>query len=102
MHEVKYNGKEVSEKFNEVMKKVGNSVDTLLVTTLDDIAWLLNLRGTDIDYNPVFFAYLLFNIPPKDSVDTLPTASLFIDDSKLVDQQVKDHLNANHVHTYGY
>lgn len=65
------------------MKKVDNSVDHLLVSTLDDIAWFLNLRGTDIDYNPVFFAYLIFHIPPKDSKDVFPTASLFIDPKKI-------------------
>lgn len=69
MHDIKYNGKSVKEKYAEVIKKVDNSVDVLLVTTLDDIAWLLNLRGSDIDYNPVFFAYLMFFIPSKDSVD---------------------------------
>jgi Xaa-Pro aminopeptidase len=39
-------------------------VDVLLVTALDEIAWILNLRGSDIEYNPVFFSYLLFY--PKD------------------------------------
>lgn len=41
------------------MKQCG--ADTHIVTTLDDIAWTLNLRGSDIEYNPVFFAYLLIN-----------------------------------------
>ncbi|KAA6226291.1 aminopeptidase P family protein [Campylobacter sp. LR286c] len=31
-----------------------------LISSLDDIAYLLNLRGSDIEYNPVFFSYLLF------------------------------------------
>jgi Xaa-Pro aminopeptidase len=31
-----------------------------LTAALDEIAWFLNLRGTDIEYNPVFFSYLLF------------------------------------------
>ena len=33
--------------------------DAILVTALDDIAWLLNVRGSDIDYNPVTISYLL-------------------------------------------
>ena len=41
-------------------EKLGKSVDALLVTTLDDIASVLNLRGNDIKFNPVFFAYLIF------------------------------------------
>jgi len=36
------------------------------ISTLDDIAWLLNLRGSDVDYNPVFLAHLL--IGPEQSV----------------------------------
>ena len=40
--------------------KLPNEADILLTATLDEIAWFLNLRGTDIEYNPVFFSYLLF------------------------------------------
>jgi Xaa-Pro aminopeptidase len=36
------------------------SADCLLVTALDQIAWLLNLRGSDIDFNPVFFSFAIF------------------------------------------
>ena len=32
----------------------------LLITALDDIAWLLNLRGNDIEFNPLFFSYAIF------------------------------------------
>ncbi|QWT22363.1 aminopeptidase P family protein [Bacillus sp. NP157] len=45
-----------------------------LVSSLDDIAWLTNLRGADVDYNPVFLAHLLVE-------DT--RATLFIDAGKL-------------------
>ena len=30
-----------------------------MVTALDEVAWLLNLRGSDVDYNPVFLSYVL-------------------------------------------
>lgn len=50
------------------------------MTTLDDIAWLLNLRGSDINFNPLFFSYMLFNKKDENySVD------LFVDESKLTD-----------------
>jgi Xaa-Pro aminopeptidase len=45
-----------------------------LVSTLDDIAWVLNLRGSDVDYNPVFLAHLLVDAE---------RATLFIDAGKL-------------------
>jgi len=44
------------------------------VSTLDDIAWILNLRGSDVDYNPVFLAHLL--IGPS-------TAALFVAEGKV-------------------
>jgi Xaa-Pro aminopeptidase len=51
-------------------------VDVLLVTALDEIAWILNLRGSDIEYNPVFFSYLLFYPKKKASI-------LYINKSKV-------------------
>lgn len=40
-------------------------VDAVLLTSLDEIAWLLNVRGSDIDYNPLVISYLLVS---QDSV----------------------------------
>lgn len=60
-----------------------------MVTTLDDICWTLNLRGADIDYNPVFFSYLL--IYPGEETK----ATLYVNESKV--EGVKDYLNANRV-----
>jgi len=42
-----------------------SGADFLLMTALDEIAWTLNLRGSDIDYNPVFFSYLIFDVNTK-------------------------------------
>ena len=47
---------------------------------LDEVAWLFNLRGTDIPYNPVFFAY---------GIVTLDDATLFVDSTKLNDDVYK-------------
>jgi len=53
-------GKEWPEKICEVRKKMTEKKAVgLVVTALDEIAWLLNLRGSDICYNPVFFAYVI-------------------------------------------
>jgi Xaa-Pro aminopeptidase len=51
--------------------------DWHLICTLDDIAWLTNLRGADVEYNPVFYAFAL--IGPHG-------ARLFIDRAKLTDR----------------
>ncbi len=55
---IKYTGKSRKEKFAEardIMHKSGAS--QYLISALDSIAWILNLRGSDIDYNPVFLSF---------------------------------------------
>lgn len=83
--EDKYNGKPTAEKYEQVAKALDKDATCLLVTTLDDICWLLNLRGTDIEYNPVFFSYLIFY--PKDL-----KATLYIEASKV--ESVKEYLDS--------
>ncbi|WP_201528292.1 aminopeptidase P family protein [Psychrobacter frigidicola] len=56
-----------------------------LLSSLDDIAWLTNLRGADVDYNPVFLAHLLIDLKEK--------ATLFLDKNKVsseIEQSLKD------------
>lgn len=58
--DVKYAGKSTVEKLSDLrdaMKK--NKAQIHLMTTLDEIAWLFNLRGNDIVNNPVFLSYAL-------------------------------------------
>ena len=57
---------------------MGKGCNMMLVTTLDDIAWMLNLRGNDIKYNPLFFSYVLFQREGQEDSETY-TADLFID-----------------------
>lgn len=60
IHDVRYAGKSREEKLSHVREKMEEAeAQYLLVPSLDDIAWLLNLRGNDISYNPVFMSYLL-------------------------------------------
>ena len=59
-HFVLYTGKSWPEKVSKVREKMSEKKAVgLVVTALDEIAWLLNLRGSDISYNPVFFAYVI-------------------------------------------
>lgn len=66
--------------------------DGMLVSALDDIAWTLNLRGSDVHCVPVFISYLLI---ASDKV------SLFVDEEKLT-PAVKDYLVGNGVSLYKY
>ncbi|MGK5094591.1 aminopeptidase P family protein [Deltaproteobacteria bacterium TL4] len=53
-------GESQQKKLDRVRQKMKEQeVDLLILTSLDDIAWLLNLRGHDIAYNPFFEAYAL-------------------------------------------
>ncbi|KAM0275840.1 hypothetical protein ACHAQH_007350 [Verticillium albo-atrum] len=70
-----FSGKTVEAKLRDLRQELAKKDSPgMVVSMLDEIAWLLNLRGSDIPYNPVFFSY---------AVVTLDTATLFIDDTKL-------------------
>lgn len=58
----KYAGRSTSSKVQEVkseLKKKGNNVKGFIANMLDEVAWLFNLRGSDVPYNPVFFAFAI-------------------------------------------
>ncbi len=78
IHEVKYSGKSTKEKLNivrEEMKKKG--AEYYLLSSLDDIAWLFNIRGNDVRNNPVTISYALAS---------MDNAILFIDNRKITDE----------------
>jgi Xaa-Pro aminopeptidase len=52
-HDIKYAGKSIEAKLEAVREKMLEA-EFYLISTLDDIAWLFNLRGSDVDCNPVF------------------------------------------------
>ncbi|MDP5172745.1 MAG: aminopeptidase P family N-terminal domain-containing protein, partial [Bacteroidia bacterium] len=81
-HDVLYAGQSREEKLTAVRAKMlKNKADVLLIPTLDDLAWLLNLRGSDIDFNPVFMSYLLIEAD---------NATLFVDAAKVPQSIAKD------------
>lgn len=69
--------------------------DVMLITTLDDIMWMTNLRGTDINYNPVFFSYALF-YPKTDQ----PSLEVFVDEIKMAGLQ--DYLDSQKIKIASY
>lgn len=63
----------------------------MVVSMLDEVAWLFNLRGSDIGFNPVFFAY---------AVVTQDSTVLFVNPSQ-VDDKVRAHLGSEiEIHPY--
>jgi len=60
VHPLAFAGKSSKEKLAEVRKQLADAgVEGIIFSALDEIAWLLNLRGDDIHCTPVFFAYLV-------------------------------------------
>ncbi|XP_065371028.1 xaa-Pro aminopeptidase ApepP isoform X1 [Calliphora vicina] len=58
--DLKFSGETVADKWEKVKTQMHEkNCEALVVSALDEIAWFLNLRGSDISYNPVFFAYLI-------------------------------------------
>ena len=73
VHDLKYAGKTWQDKVLELFKELEKKeADEMVVTGLDEIAWLFNLRGSDIPHCPVFRAYSLVSRAP-DSQITLYT-----------------------------
>jgi Xaa-Pro aminopeptidase len=93
IHEDSYAGESRREKIDNIVSLLKlKEANYLIVTTLDDIAWLLNLRGSDIPFNPLFMAYCL--------ISPLQTY-LFIDESKLTDE-IRSELKKDKITTLPY
>lgn len=90
---LEYAGEDATSKIQRIRKALRTyHADGMLVSALDDIAWTLNLRGTDVHCNPVFVSYLLI---ASDKV------SLFVDEAK-VSAEVRAYLEAHGVSLYNY
>lgn len=70
----------------------------LILTSLDQIAWLLNLRGADVPFNPVFLSFALVSI----TEDLQTSVVLFIDAEKVSPPFIQTHLQANHITVLAY
>lgn len=96
IHEEKFTGRSVSQNVKEIMEKVEeNKGEAILIPTLDQIAWLTNLRGQDISYNPLFFSYAI--IYKKGDIQTI---RLYIDEVKV--KNVTEYLTENNIEIAPY
>lgn len=85
IYEEKYAGKSAQEKLKDVraeMQKVDANI--YVIASLDEIAWLLNIRGSDVNFNPLVISYAVVE---NNSVN------LFIDEQKL-DNKAKEYLDS--------
>lgn len=93
VHPMEYAGESALDKLKRIrMALRDRHADGMLMSALDDIAWTLNLRGSDVHCNPVFVSYLLIDSKK---------ATLFVDSRKLTDK-VKTYLQSVGVDTDEY
>ena len=93
IHDTQYAGRSFTEKLAAVRKEMdANGAESLLLSALDEIAWLLNIRGNDVHCNPVVVSYLLIE---KNAVP------YFIQPQKVT-AELTSYFNVNgiSVHTY--
>ena len=93
VHDEALAGEDVDSKVSRVVDALDAAdADGLLITALDEIAWLLNLRGSDVDYTPVVIAFAYVSADER---------VLFIDSEKVT-SEVKDHLKKYRVKIKDY
>ncbi|PWD87099.1 aminopeptidase P family protein [Ignatzschineria cameli] len=93
LHEDQFLSESLSDKVRRIRKVMSDeAADVHIISTLDDIAWLTNLRGRDVTYNPVFLAFVMI---------TPSSVTLFIDEEKLT-PEVKKYLTEHKVTVFPY
>lgn len=89
----KYAGKSVAQKLSELREKMKtNGCTAHIITTLDDIAWLFNIRGNDVACNPVVLSY---------AVVEMEKAHLFVNPVCL-NEEIRAQMAADGVEIHGY
>ena len=105
---VEFTGIDVSQKYKIIDLAIQTIIDSdeslqncrnyrMLLSRLDDIAWLLNLRGNDIPYNPVFFSYALFC-----KNDEGLFTQLFVNKDKFDTPEIKKYCEENKIKLFDY
>lgn len=90
---MEFAGESVASKISRIRTALRQRhADGMLISALDDIAWTLNLRGTDVHCVPVFISYLLISSQQ---------VSLYVDSAKINDE-VKAYLTENGISLYPY
>ena len=107
IYPIEYAGETTASKIARIRKALREKhADGMLMSALDDIAWTLNLRGTDVHCNPVFVSYLLISTKDVtlyiDKVKLMPEVSAYlrqegikVDDYENVVRGLKDYFEYN-------
>ncbi|RLV93609.1 putative Xaa-Pro aminopeptidase FRA1 [Spathaspora sp. JA1] len=91
--DISFTGQETTDKINAIKEACfKNNVEGIVVTALDEVAWILNLRGQDIEYNPVFYSFMII---------TKDTVKVFVDEWRI-SSEIKSKLQANNIELESY
>ena len=86
-------GEEVESKLSRIREQlVRKKADALIVSALDEIAWLLNIRGNDVEYNPVVISYVVLEADK---------CTLFVNANKI-DSPAQNYLDFNNIDVLPY
>ncbi len=89
----KYSGQSVTEKLAFIRSQMkARGTQSLIVTVLDEIAWLLNIRGNDIPFNPLVISYLILT----------DTSCTFFVDTKKLTPETESYLTTNQINIEPY
>ncbi|KAL6224671.1 hypothetical protein ACLB2K_003526 [Fragaria x ananassa] len=93
IHPLEYAGRSVADKLKDVRKKlVQVKVHSIIISALDEVCWLYNIRGTDVAYSPVVHAF---------AIVTLNSAFFYVDKRK-VSSEVNSYLETNGIEVRDY
>ncbi len=86
-------GETVESKLSRMREQLAKKkADALIVSALDEIAWLLNIRGNDVEYNPVVISYVVLEADK---------CTLFVDANKI-DSPAQNYLDFNNIDVKPY
>jgi len=93
VHELHYTGLSAKDKISAIQEQLKQTLaTTYLMTSLNDIAWLFNIRANDVAYTPVAYAYAIIS---------LECATLYVNPKQL-NEEVTHHLSTNTIQTKDY
>ena len=91
LYPIEYSGRSTADKIADIRKAIGKDT-SILVSALDEIAWTLNLRGDDIECNPLFIGYLVIH----------PDSVHFFINPKKITPEVGTYLKGQHIECHDY
>lgn len=87
LHDIDFCGEGRNDKLLNVRKKMNElKVKSFILTSLDDIAWLFNIRGNDVKFNPVVMAYAIIK---------MDEVTLYIENNKVTDEIISEFKSQN-------